>query len=655
MTEIQIQATAATPVRERRILALRDIGVAPENLRFGDPPDEDIAQLAATIAAAGLLQPLTVRPGRRREKPAMALDGRRRLLALALLLEAGAIDEGYLVEAFVETDPARQGAAALLTNTAVPVHVADVIGAIGKMLKAKLEVGAIAAALGYGELEIKRLAALSCLHPKALEALKAGRINLRQARLLARLPDRMAQGEIAGSVLQGAGFPEHRVHDALDEGRSTVDDRRMILVGRSRYGAAGGRIEADLFGERQDVLLDPQALERAWCERALALAAKLAGEGLEVRVSPAPEPDWPEDLERLAYGYGASLDAAQFEAWRTAKARAGEAAQAAVEADPSLDEADAAVVDYCRARVAADEASEPGRKASLVVLCPRAPVGLEVFSFAPAPAATPQEAEASGAGEDGDGETVVLSARPEPLAETAEPDLEGVGHALHEVRTDAATRVLIRALADAPGVAMTALLARLFELMATGPMAAGEAASTLSARAYGRPRARVIEGLDGDVRRRLAERRAAWSASGLSAIGWTAQLPDEDRAALLAELVALSLDLCEARTSQVRLRARGEAAELARLCDLDAARYWVPDEPYLRSHSKAQLLAMLAEMGADAAGSGGGLKKEELVTRVAAAAAERNWAPAYLSWRGAETEPVDVDQVESDQAAALAA
>src|SRR5687768_18233686 len=44
-------------------------------------------------------------------------------------------------------------------------------------------------ALGYGELDVRRLAALSDLHPKALEALKAGRCTLRQAKLLARLRD----------------------------------------------------------------------------------------------------------------------------------------------------------------------------------------------------------------------------------------------------------------------------------------------------------------------------------------------------------------------------------------------------------------------------------------------------------------------------------
>ena len=78
---------------------------------------------------------------------ASLLDGRRRRLALAILLEAGDIDEDYPVRTYVETDPARQAAAVLLTNTAVPVHVADVIAAIGRLLKSKLTITAMARAL----------------------------------------------------------------------------------------------------------------------------------------------------------------------------------------------------------------------------------------------------------------------------------------------------------------------------------------------------------------------------------------------------------------------------------------------------------------------------------------------------------------------------
>lgn len=75
VTPTAFQITAA---RIRSLVPLRDTDVAPENLRFGEAPDDDIPLLAETLFAAGQLQPLTVRPARnRKERPNMALDGRR--------------------------------------------------------------------------------------------------------------------------------------------------------------------------------------------------------------------------------------------------------------------------------------------------------------------------------------------------------------------------------------------------------------------------------------------------------------------------------------------------------------------------------------------------------------------------------------------------
>lgn len=249
MTDLAPASTPATPPpvvvldRDRRTVRLGDVGVARENLRHGEPPDDDIPTLAATMRAAGQLQPLTVRPGRgRKEDPWMALDGRRRRLALGLLLEAGQIDEDHPVDVFVETDPARQAAAVLLTNTAVPVHVADVIAAIGRMLKSKLTVGVIAKALGYAEIEIKRLAALSGLPSAAFVALKRGRLTLKQARLLARLPDKAEQADLAEAALAGHGFQDWRILERLDDARITTHDRRCALVDEAAYNAGPARV-----------------------------------------------------------------------------------------------------------------------------------------------------------------------------------------------------------------------------------------------------------------------------------------------------------------------------------------------------------------------------------------------------------------------------
>lgn len=640
MTDLVHVPSPATPPpvvvldRDRRTVRLGDVGVARENLRHGEPPDDDIPTLAATMRAAGQLQPLTVRPGRgRKEDPWMALDGRRRRLALGLLLEAGEIDEDHPVDVFVETDPARQAAAVLLTNTAVPVHVADVIAAIGRMLKSKLTVGVIAKALGYAEIEIKRLAALSGLPSAALVALKRGRMTLKQARLLARLPDKAEQADLAEAALAGHGFQDWRILERLDDARITTHDRRCALVDQAAYSAAGGRTESDLFGELAPVLLDPDLLTDLWLKRARGIAAVFEAEGIAVHVTAGPEPDLPDDLEALGYVYGGSLPAevmARYRAEMEVYTARVEAARQALTDRARPDIADLALVDMIHARIAADQTGCGGRVVTTMVMWPATGAGVEVRCY------TPEELEIL---DEGPGAEKTADGPPPPApylapeAAAPEPETEGVNHALHAVRTDVATRALVRALADDPSAALTALIARLFTVIVLrNRVARSEAALAILATGFNPAGGRVIEALDGEVRRRLDDRRAAWQASGETVIAWIHGLAHGDKMGLLAELTAISLDLREEKTFQIRRSARAEATELAALCGADITLHWTPDAPFLQPHSKTLLMDMLETMGSadDRART---LRKAELVDWVAEQAAARTWAPAALSWR----------------------
>ncbi len=658
----------AAQTRRQIVVRLGDLDVAPENLRHGEAPDDDIPQLADTIAAAGMLQFPTVRPGRGDEATYMVLDGRRRLLALRLLRDGGVIDDDHSVEVFVETDRARQAAAVVLTNTAVPVHVADVVAAIGRMLKARLGVKAIARALGYGEVEIRRLAALSALPAIALEALKTGRITLRQARLLARLNDADDQAELAQAVLDGHGLQEWRIQEQLGEGRITNRDARCGLVTPELYAAEGGRTEADLFGELPSVLLDPEVLTRAWLKRAGEVAAPFEAEGLSVHLS-AGDPDsgengsdLPDDLEQLYYAYGGLSDEATL-VYREARDRAQAAAEAVAAVEPETPDGDRAegLEAFVRARIAQDQAGAGQRLATVLVIRPSLRTGVEVDCYGPVEAAeyparsADGEADAVDAATEAPGRPVARSAYAPPRAEAPAPEVDGVSHVLHATRTDMATRGLIRALADAPEVALTALIARLFATMAVWPpVGRSEAVLAITTSAFNPSGGRIVEALDGAVRERLDERRRAWEASGLTMIAWVHAMDMGDRLGLLAELTALSLDLREDRTSLVRKAARAEAAEIADLCDVDIARWWTPDGVYLRPHSREQLLTMLERMGAetDAAAR---LRKGDLVAWTEDQAKARHWAPACLSWRmtsdGVEEVPMadaDASDVERD-------
>lgn len=623
---------------------LGDLGLAPENLRFDEPADDAVPQLAETILAAGVLVAPIVRRGRRGEQPFMALDGRRRRMGLLLLRERGVIDDDFVIDCSLAVSKAAQAAALVLPNTErAPIHVAAVIAAIGKFRRKKMETGQIAKALGYSELDIKRLEALSAVHPTVLTGLRQGKLSLKQVRMFTRLEDRAQQESLAQAALEGR-FQEYQLRNLLDEDQITIHDSRFGLVGAARYLAAGGRLVSDLFGEVADRVLDPQILDAQWRERAAALAAALAAarQGGELIVFYAGDEGVgaPDGYETLPYVYHGDLSEAQRAARQAAQAKLeqlrGDLSALSLDSDEALAAA-AAVVD---ARQDLAAAALDDQVIGAVQLSPHAEFGVSTtFYVAPRPAV---ENDDGALGDDADDEADDLRT-PKSAVE-----VKGVSHSLHETRTDIATRGLIRDLADHPGAALTVLVAQLFRHLAlTAPVYQGTAASTLEGAVYRRGRLPAHPSLDGAVRERLDARRADYLASGLRPIGFVDQLPHGEKMALLAELVAVTLDVREPRTSLIRHEARAEAAEIAALCDADLAAHWTPDTQFLAVHSKAQLLGMLAQMEVED-DRAPGLKKDALVAFVAEAAAERGWVPPLLTWTSREPDAAD-DQASQGQ------
>lgn len=623
----------ASPAAMSRIqVRLGDLGLAKENLRFQEPADDGVPQLADTLLAAGVVIPPIVRPGRKGEALFMALDGRRRRFGLILLRERGDIGDDYLIDCLLAETPAQQAAAIVLPNTEhAPVHIADVITAIGKLRKAKMDTQAISTALGYAELEIKRLEALAAVHPTVLKALRQGRLTLKQVRLFARLSDKKQQAEIAQTALDGY-FQDYQLRAVVEHDRATVEDDRFTLVGMDRYLAAGGRVASDLFGEYPDFLLDPEVLQGAWRERVQPIVDHLKAEGLAVYVAREAGYGAPDGFFRLAHVWERDLDEAQKTALADARYAVTQLESALQDLDPSTDEAPAQLAPLVSAYGVAAGAVLTRSRIGAVLLSPSDGHGLAAtFYSVPLPVEDlPEEGEA-------DDDTASVGGRPGVVTNDvevprADVEVDGASHVLHETRTDVATRGLIRDLADDPSAALTVLVAQLFKQLALQSSGGLDgSAAQIAATRYQRGAMAPIAGLDGEVRGRLDARREAYRASGLRPITWVETLPHGEKMALMAELTAISLNMREARTSLLRHGARAEAAEIAALCGADISAHWTPDEAFLAVHSKAQLLGLLEELGVedDRAKT---LKKDALVTFVAEAAAERQWAPAVLSW-----------------------
>ncbi len=109
-----IQSASVTPMDDITV-RLGDLGLAPENLRFQEPADDGVPQLAETVLAAGVLIPPIVRAGRKGEQPFMALDGRRRRFALLALRDRGDLDDDYPVVCKLAVSKGQQAAAIVLS------------------------------------------------------------------------------------------------------------------------------------------------------------------------------------------------------------------------------------------------------------------------------------------------------------------------------------------------------------------------------------------------------------------------------------------------------------------------------------------------------------------------------------------------------------
>jgi len=648
------ETLSPTPMDEITV-RLGDLGLAPENLRFQEPADDGVPQLAETILAAGVLIPPIVRAGRKGEQPFMALDGRRRRFSLLVLRDRGDIDDDYPVVCKLAATKAQQAAAIILPNAEVaPVHIADIIGAIGKLRKARMDTAGIARALGYAELEIKRLEALSAVHPSVLQALRLGRLNLKQVRLFARLPDKTQQAETAQTALEGY-FHDYQLRTMVEGDRATINDDRFTLVGMDRYLAAGGRVSSDLFGELPDSLLDPEVLQAAWRERVQPIADHLTADGLTVFVGRDAGFGVPDGFFRLQHVWERDLSEDQAKALVDARQEVARLSGELQDLDPRSDGAPAALTPLFTALTAVAGAPLTRSRIGAVLLAPCDGFGVgATFYSVPLPVDELPDETLEDDDDDDDADVVggrYGAASNDVEVPKAEVEVEGSSHVFHETRTDVATRGLIRDLADDPSAAMTVLVAQLFKQLALRSSGNLEtSAAQIAGTRYRRGVTAAIPALDGEVFARLDARRATYKASGLRPIPWVETLPHGEKMALMAELTAVSLNLRESRTSNLRDAARAEAAEIAALCGADICAHWTPDAAYLAVHSKKQLLALLDEMGVedDRAKT---LKKDDLAAFVAEAAAERQWAPAALAWdRPVLVEAEDAD-VDADEAA----
>lgn len=301
-------------------LALWDGNVRKTGIRAG------IEELAASIAAHGLLQSLVVRKSKRGKYGIVA--GQRRFLALQSLAKDGVIEKDCQIPCLLadgEIDPAELSLAENVVRA--PMHPADQFEAFKTLIDDGASIPDVAARFGIAESVVAKRLKLGRLSPVILDAYRAGEIDLEEAQAFAVSDDHGAQERVFSELSEYSRHPQ-TIRRLLTEGEVPASDKRVRFVGIEAYTAAGGATRQDLFDDEDRCYLqDPALLDRLVSEKLSAQADGVSAEGWSW-VEVAPDSDhstfgkfkrvYPEsvplsdsdqaELDRLAQEYDELVD-----------------------------------------------------------------------------------------------------------------------------------------------------------------------------------------------------------------------------------------------------------------------------------------------------------------------------------------------------------
>lgn len=627
--------TASATQLKSVTVRLKDLDIAPENPRFLEGPDDQIHDLATSLApdAAGLLVPLLVRAGGKKEKPFMTLDGRRRLFGFRHLLEQGLVTEDLEIAAYLCETKESIAAAAITANQArVPLKPAEIILAVRALAAKKITVEAMARALCVDLVEARRYHAVSQVHMDVLMAFKDKLFDFDALKLVARIPSMPEQKALAKQAREQGGMRAYQIREYLDNDGLSALSSLMQFVGMDDYLAAGGRKSSDLLEEMPDTCLDADVAMRLWSEKAAPIQEAFAAKGIEVFISADEDCYQPDAFAEAPYRYNRPVE--EKEAISRAEAGLGEVrdiVNAKAHSDgitPAIflpligPQYDLAVAKFAPLPVRAVQI-RPGRNTVLEFRFFTTYEDIRAWEQAKTAAKPAEEPK-------DEAPARVQDVVPERKI-TVETDHGG---AFHQLASELAVRGFQRSLADSFSASFKFVLATMFEqvvLCRAGGSLEDRALKITFTRNIGAYYQEPVQGLDADLFARLETYRDAFAESGMRTYPWISSLAFQQLQDLLALMTAVSVWLNEPDAKFIRRTARAQIQEVAEEIDHDIRAHYLPDVGFYARCSKKQLLGYAERMGCEM-DTLGTLKKGPLAEYVAEQAQARQWVPQVLTF-----------------------
>ncbi len=251
--------------------------------------DTGLAELSASIAAHGLLQSLVVRKDRKGKYAVVA--GRRRLMALASLAEAGTIASDAPIPCQIIAGDVNATEISLAENSVrEQMHPADEFDAFLALIESGTHPADIAARFGVTENVVQQRLKLARVSSVIINAYRSGKIALAQVMAFAVTDDHGAQERVWDELGDWQIEDPDTIRDALTADEITASNRHVKFVTLKSYEKAGGAVRRDLFAQDDDgvFIQDVVLLESLVAKKLEKTAAAVRKEGwkwVEVRGS----------------------------------------------------------------------------------------------------------------------------------------------------------------------------------------------------------------------------------------------------------------------------------------------------------------------------------------------------------------------------------
>ncbi len=261
-------------------ILLKNLRLSPINVRKTGA-EIGLDQLAADIAARGVLQNLLVAPAPKSKTIFEVFDGGRRLRAMQQLAKAGAIDAATyeVIVKVVRADEATLSETSLAANFhQLKMTPTDECKAFLHFLGSDGDVDAVAKRFGLTRRFVEGRLRLATLAGPVFDALAAGDMTMEVAKAYAATPDQAKQLGVFEEV--GKSWLATNAHEIRKRilGQSIPASHPVaLLVGEPRYVEAGGRIERDLYTAAESAeWLDGDLAQKLAAELMQDAAARIA-------------------------------------------------------------------------------------------------------------------------------------------------------------------------------------------------------------------------------------------------------------------------------------------------------------------------------------------------------------------------------------------